>query len=95
MAVVLHDLTGLPVYGLEDSHGELHHVFVYDEDTEVATDSRGTETLEKMSARTQGTKLTGPFDAKTIQDWAARYSTEEYDAALEAAPAIEGDLSHG
>ncbi|NDV50374.1 hypothetical protein [Salipiger sp. PrR003] len=48
LALHLHEATGLPLMGLYDEVGALHHAFVADFDEEVAYDARGSTDLDQV-----------------------------------------------
>ena len=72
MAVALHRITGLPMYGLFDDGdgspaegGDCHHAFVYDAESGMGIDARGEATLADLSRGCAGT-IPRPIDLSVI-----------------------------
>lgn len=81
LAVAIHDVTRLPLWGLFDEEGSLHHVFVSDGD--VVIDYDGKRPLKGAFARYHGDQPR-PLTRSDIRALPT-YSDSEWDEAVEEA----------
>lgn len=90
LAIVLHEKTGLPLWGLFDDKGACHHAFVYDADTDIAYDARGGLSLsDVMSYRGEPCRgtIAGVLDKNTCEALAVErgFDDDEYDLYVDYA----------
>jgi len=83
-ALFLHELTGLPLYGLVDEAGALHHAFVVNGDT--AIDSRGEMALQSVATyrgrESAGTVIV-PVEKSEVEEYHNGTLTEdEFDECM-------------
>ena len=79
LALHLHEATGLPLMGLYDEVGTLHHAFVADFDQEVAYDARGATDLDGVQLY-HGRECAGQLMREaTVED--VRAYADEHDPA--------------
>ena len=89
LATTIADLTDLPTYGVFDEEGNMHHVFVYDSDTDEAVDCRGRIPVRDVIKGIRGENLTyREVTQQQIEDAFGTYSDEEYEYAEEKAQSI-------
>lgn len=81
LAVALHELSTLPIYGLVDGTG-IHHAFVYDAKSKIGLDVRGPQSLKDLRAGCAGQTLK-KITKREIREINDRYSDEEYAEALD------------
>lgn len=84
-AQALADRTDLPLWGVFDAVGDLHHVFVYDTDTDTATDYRGQRPLDTVPEGMEGVPpfTFRPVSIETVEDTYGTYDDAEWDYAEE------------
>jgi hypothetical protein len=58
LATAIGDASGLPIYGVVDGDGNIHHVFVYDPGTDEAIDCRGRQPVGDVTNNIKGHDLT-------------------------------------
>ena len=86
-ALFMHDVTGLPLYGLVDDSGALHHAFVVNGDT--AIDARGEVSLGAVAnykgRRSAGEKIT-QIDKTEVEEYSdGALTDDEFDDCMEYA----------
>jgi hypothetical protein len=86
-ALYLHEVTGLPLYGLVDDAGALHHAFVVKDQT--AIDARGEVALDKVhlykGRPSAGTKMIS-VDKDEVEEYNnGAITDDEFDDAAEYA----------
>lgn len=89
LAVALSDLLQLPIYGVFDNRGMMHHVFVYKSQTDQAIDCRGWMPAKDIIQNIKGDNLNyRKTSAKEVEKIFGGYSEEEYEYAEEVAHEI-------
>ena len=89
LANVISDELGLPIYGVFDEEGIMHHVFVYDPDVDEAIDCRGRMPVEDVFQEVRGRNLIyREVTEQEIEDTFGTYGDEEYEYAKEEAYSI-------
>ena len=89
LANTIADLLNLPTYGVFDEENNIHHIFVYDSDTDEAIDCRGRMPVKNITQNIRGDNLTyREVTDQQIEDTFGTYSDEEYEYAEEQALSI-------
>lgn len=83
-ALFLNSLTGLPLYGLVDESGALHHAFVVNGET--AIDARGESSLDSIAIykgrKSAGVKIV-PVDRSEVEEYNhGPLTDEEFDECI-------------
>jgi len=81
LALALHELTGLPLYGVRDSFGNLQHSFVYDDETENMIDIMGIQPMQYFLQRIDKSRIVATVPVK-------QYNSNDWSYALKCAQKI-------
>ena len=89
LAGAVSELADLPMYGIFDEEGSMHHVFAYDKEADEAVDCRGRIPVADVMKNIRGENKTyREVSSEEIEETFGTYSDEEWDYAEEAAAKI-------